>query len=232
MELKATKTNPPLGAMVVAHLANKNIQIKWDKSNEFNIGDGVVLRTGSSIARYLARTVPSLNLYGGDDIDLNTEIDHWLIFSMGPLLHHGVFKNALVYLDNILAPVTFLVGEHVTVADYVVFGTLFTSGHWRGFMQAGQEFKNIKRWYDFIRSLDEVQAVLKTLPKEVTEVKAVKYEDVKVKAEQKPAKLTKGENQVKQTKDEGKFVDLPGAELVPLSGVVVMLLLDEDMITH
>ena len=133
MELKASKSNAPLGAVILAQLANKDIKVKWDKSaTEMNIGEGVLLRTCSSIARYLAKTSSGLDkLYGGDDLELNTEIDHWLTFSLGPLANHTEFKNALNYLDGVLGPLTFLVGDSITIADYVVFGTLFASGFWQ-----------------------------------------------------------------------------------------------------
>lgn len=57
-----------------------------------------------------------------------------------------------------------------------------------------------------------MQAGLKCLPNDVV-IKPVKYEEPKIKSEPKAGKLTKGEHQVKQTKDEGKFIDLPGAEM-------------------
>ena len=85
-------------------------------------------------------------------------------------------------------------------------------------MQAGNEFPNIVRWYKFIMSRPDVNAAVNSLPKDVV-IKPAKLEAAKVKTEKKPAsapaasKMTKGENQPKQTKDEGKFVDLPGAEL-------------------
>ena len=118
----------------MAKLAKKDIKISWDKtSTEINIGEGVILRTCSSIARYLARTggADLLALYGGDNLEANTEIDHWLTFSLGPLGCHGEFKTALDYLDDVLGPITFLVGDSITIADYVVFGTLFASGFWQ-----------------------------------------------------------------------------------------------------
>ena len=213
MELKAAKSNVPLGAIIVAKLAQNDIKVTWDKVTEMNIGENVVLKTCPSIARYLARTNPGLNLYGGDNIDLNTEVDHWLTFSLGPLSCQGEFKNALTYFERVLAPLTFLVGDSVTIADYVVFGTLFGSGFWQGFMQSGKEFQNVTRWYKFIASRPEVESVIQSLPKD-TLVKAVKYEEVKKeKPDHKPQKLTKGQNAEKQTKDEGKFVDLPNAEM-------------------
>ena len=48
MELKASKTNPPLGAIILAQLAKKDIKISWGQANtEMNIGEGVILRTCS-----------------------------------------------------------------------------------------------------------------------------------------------------------------------------------------
>ena len=79
-------------------------------------------------------------------------------------------------------------------------------------MKDAKSFPNIIRWYKFIASLPEVESVLKDLPGDA-QVKPAKYEEVKVKTETREGKKTKGENQVKQTKDEGKFVDLPNAEM-------------------
>ena len=105
-----------------------------------------------------------------------------------------------------------MVGETISIADYVVFGTLYASGFWQGFLKEGKEFVNIRRWYKFIQSQKEVQEVIKTLPKEI-EAKPMKLEEKVALATRGPPKLTKGDHQVKQTKDEGKFVDLPGAEM-------------------
>ena len=130
MELKSSKNKPPIGAIIVAKLVNPNIIVKWEAETQMDIGDGVQLRTCPSIARYLARSKSHLNLYGGDNIEKNTEIDHWLTFTLGSLSNTADFKKALEYLESILAPVTFLVGDSISIADYVVFGTLYASGFW------------------------------------------------------------------------------------------------------
>jgi hypothetical protein len=57
MELVASKENPPLGAIIVAKLVNKNIQVKWDNATSMSIGDGVILTTGPSIARYFKKQI-------------------------------------------------------------------------------------------------------------------------------------------------------------------------------
>lgn len=80
--------------------------------------------------------------------------------------------------------------------------------YFQDFLKNSKEFVHLKRWYKFIQSQNEVQAAIKTLPKDL-EIKPVKYEEQKVNS-RGPAKRTKGDHQEKQTKDEGKFVELEG----------------------
>jgi hypothetical protein len=48
-------------------------------------------------------------------------VDHWLTFCLGPLACSGPeLQQAVTYIDSVLQPVTFLVGDAVTVADYEV----------------------------------------------------------------------------------------------------------------
>ena len=69
-------------------------------------------------------------------------------------------------------------------------------------MQSGSAPTNLLRWYEYVASLPEVAKVLKSLPAES------KAQPVSAAA---AAKSTNGP--AKQTKDEGKFVDLPNAEM-------------------
>ena len=64
---------------------------------------------------------------------------------------------------------------------------------------------NVLRWYEFVSSQPEVAKVLKTLP---AQAKAKP-----VLAVAQTGKSGSRNAQPKQTKDEGKFVDLPGAEM-------------------
>jgi glutathione S-transferase len=80
--------------------------------------------------RFFARSCPQLNLYGSD-AQSKTEVDHWLSFTVGPLASEAEFERSVAYLDSVLKPITVLVGEKLTIADYVVFGSLFTSGFWQ-----------------------------------------------------------------------------------------------------
>lgn len=53
------------------------------------------------------------------------QIDHWITFSIGPLSCNQDFQKAVLYLNKVLAPSTFLVGNSYTIADFAVFESLF-----------------------------------------------------------------------------------------------------------
>ena len=53
MQLNASKTQPPVGALITIEAVKDSfpVDIKWDKETSIDIGDGVTLTTNSSIAR-------------------------------------------------------------------------------------------------------------------------------------------------------------------------------------
>ncbi len=52
------------------------------------------------------------------------QVDHWLEFSSGRLNCQSEFVDAVEYLNQVLGPVTYLVGHAVTIADCAVWATL------------------------------------------------------------------------------------------------------------
>lgn len=57
---------------------------------------------------------------------LDIQVDHWLSFSIGPLSCSQEFQDSVLYLDNLLGPVTFLVANKLTIADLAVWTTLYS----------------------------------------------------------------------------------------------------------
>ncbi len=53
MLLKASKSDPPIGAIIVANAAKKHltVDVEWGGENALDVGDGVVLTTSASIIR-------------------------------------------------------------------------------------------------------------------------------------------------------------------------------------
>ena len=52
------------------------------------------------------------------------QVDHWLTFASGQLSCATEVNAALSYLDEVLGPVTYLVGSSLTLADFAVWDAL------------------------------------------------------------------------------------------------------------
>ena len=128
--LRASKSDPPVGAIIVNSAVKNNAKVEWGNVTSMDVGDGVVLSTGASIIRYLARSAPQCNLYGDGPLS-RTEVDHWLSFTMGQLACPVEFQEALKYLESSVKPKAYLVSGKLSAADYAVFGGLFASGQWQ-----------------------------------------------------------------------------------------------------
>uniref|UniRef100_A0A8B9JDW8 Bifunctional glutamate/proline--tRNA ligase n=1 Tax=Astyanax mexicanus TaxID=7994 RepID=A0A8B9JDW8_ASTMX len=138
----------------------------------------------NSITRYLARVAPSLGLYGSNMME-QTEVDHWLEFSARRLSGQTSLAPAFGELDAALALRTFLVGHGLTLADLCVWAAL--KGERAAQAKPGA-FPHVSRWYSFLSSQVPFSEVGSKWASKVT------------------ASQTK-------SKDVGKFVELPGAEM-------------------
>jgi len=195
-KLIASKSSPPLGALISTQAVSSKLKVEvtWGNETSLTLQSGALGATTSpGISRCLARLVTSL--YGSSILE-QTEVDHWLTFCLGPLSCAAELAKALSYLDSVLQPVSTLVGDIVTVADYEVFGTLASSPSWLWQLQENKIPVNLHRWYKMMSTRPEVKAALDSVPAQ-SRVKAEKPRD-----------------SIKEKKEEsagGKFVELPGA---------------------
>uniref|UniRef100_T1IPR4 Uncharacterized protein n=1 Tax=Strigamia maritima TaxID=126957 RepID=T1IPR4_STRMM len=192
LKVLLNQNNPPLGAIITAEYVKKLISVsfEWGTATALKVNDDIIFNTSNSICRYLARLAPELNLYGKTNLQ-KTEVDHWLTYSIGPMTNSNEFQCAVEYLDKMLTPVTYLVGDDLSLADVIIWSTLHMNGVWQSMMKNDKVPRNLLRWYKFISSQKTVQNAIKMLP-------AVQKNDSEVKI---------------KIKDEGKFVELPGAEM-------------------
>ncbi|EDW24465.1 GL24160 [Drosophila persimilis] len=204
IKLKANINNPPISGLATAHLisATVPVEIVWSKeetSLQFPDNRLLVCHSNNDVLRALARAAPDYKLYGETAIE-RTQIDHWLSFS---LTCEDDISWAMSFLDKSIAPVTYLVANKLTIADFALFNEM----HSRYEFLASQGIpQHVQRWYDLITAQPLIQKVLQSLPEEArSSAKRVKRSPNASK-EQTPAKG--GER-----KQEGKFVDLPGAEM-------------------
>nr|XP_036673239.1 bifunctional glutamate/proline--tRNA ligase [Drosophila suzukii] len=199
IKLKANLNNPPISGLATAHLINATVpvEIVWSKeetSLQFPDNRLLVCHSNNDVLRALARSAPDYKLYGETAIE-RTQIDHWLSFS---LTCEDDISWALSFLDKSIAPVTYLVANKLTIADFALFNEMHSRYE---FLSAKGIPQHVQRWYDLITAQPLIQKVLQSLP----EGAKVKRSPQSSK-EQTPAKT--GER-----KQEGKFVDLPGAEM-------------------
>lgn len=189
----ASAENPPICALITAEAVKSTIptKLEWGSKTAFEVSSDKVFSNDYTVSRYLARSAPTHTLYGATILE-RTEIDHWLTFSSGPLQCERDFQKAVLYLDNVLAPSTYLVGNKLSLADFAVWGVLHGNPQWKA---VEPRPVNVVRWYNFIESLECVSSVKKVLP------------------ETKAKKPGTAETALSGRKEEGKFVELPGAEM-------------------
>lgn len=185
--------------MATAHLIKEThpVDIIWgnESSLEFPDGKKLVCYSNNDILRALSRTAPQYNLYGETAIQ-RTQIDHWLSFS---LTCEDDISWAMEFLEKSIAPVTYLVANKLTIADFALYNEM----HSRYEVLQNKMTRNVQRWYNLISAQPLIQKVLSDLPKEAKD--ALKKTTV---GKQKSPETVPGER-----KQEGKFVDLPGAEM-------------------
>ncbi|XP_046400406.1 bifunctional glutamate/proline--tRNA ligase isoform X2 [Ischnura elegans] len=209
MKLVVNSKSLPLGGLITAEHVRKVVphQVEWGKTTSLVVEMGINFDSSPSISRYFASLAPSLELYG-QDVFKKVEVDHWLAFSQVNLACPSDFSEAVLYLDKALGPVTFLVGGKLTIADFGVWGTLYVSKLWRTLLQRGTAPTNVLRWFNYVSSLESVEAVVNALP---TSAKMPPREEGASEEKGRGACRRGAAQQV--SKEEGKFVDLPGAEM-------------------
>ncbi|TRY64194.1 hypothetical protein TCAL_10813 [Tigriopus californicus] len=229
MNLEASKKNPPFGAVLMAKVTGNGV--KWAEQTRMNVGQDIALNNSATIIRYLARSAGHLNLYGNDILS-RTKIDHWLSLTIGPLSNVKEFLGSINYIESVVEPTQYMVNNIKSAADYALFGSLFGSGFWQGMMANGTAPTKTKAWYEFMENQPEVKPVVMDFPKNLlptptdlpkpgprgNQRRRSSHKDTTPKGA-KPTAANAAKHQAddrakaKQTKDEGKFVELPGAEM-------------------
>ncbi|CAH3119198.1 unnamed protein product [Porites lobata] len=182
---------PPVTLLTVEHLKETYpLQLEWGDNTSLKINEDLTLTTDHSIARYIARCHPALGLYGRNPLQAS-EVDHWLEFSVNSLENAGNIDDALHRLNKSLAPVAFLAGHSVTLADFAVWGALKVSGNVEKLMKPGSSFEHVARWLTFCGAQPPFCNVSEKIPSQ-----------------------NSGNNSAQlgtKMKSEGKYVQLPGA---------------------
>lgn len=184
---------------------NYPVTVEWGTANAIYLSGDATQQPApfsgtNDILRTIARHAIKLQLYGSTELDA-TWVDHWLSFALG--FSVDLAAN-FQYLDKILAPLTFLVGHRLTIADLALFDIVQQFASVPEMPQ-----KNVKRWAENV--LVET-AVQQAIIKNKTSV-IIKPRPAKAPKTAKTAAATAAPKSGGERKQEGKFIDLPGAEM-------------------
>ncbi|XP_002434363.3 bifunctional glutamate/proline--tRNA ligase [Ixodes scapularis] len=199
LKLTCNVGEPPVGALLTAEHLKPGlcVNVDWATSTCLQVDGGKSFSSSPLISRYLARLCPDEQLYGSSALE-HTEVDHWIEFAVGRLSQSDELPRAVQSLDRALGSSSYLVGQRATIADFTVWGALFVSPAWQGLLSAKKAPQNVSRWYNLLLSQPKVESVLSALPPQTRR--------------ETPNQMSK-EAASKVSKEEGKFVDLPGAEV-------------------
>jgi bifunctional glutamyl/prolyl-tRNA synthetase len=219
MKLSCNKTNPLLGGVLAAEyvksLKNLALEIYWGDENLIdNCTKKIKCETNNDLLRAVARLLAENELYGNTPIE-KTEVDHWLTYSLSLKSEKSDFNSLLTFLDKSLDAVTYLACKHLTIADFAIFASLYSSKSWLDILTSRENseltqettakkkiFVNILRWYNFIKSNPIIAKTLDSLPNEV-----------KSALTPVSGRSSMEKSNVGNRAREGKFVELPGAEM-------------------
>ncbi|CAG9565341.1 unnamed protein product [Danaus chrysippus] len=198
MKVLCNKTNPPIGGLLAVEFyrsSAKNVDVVWGNESSVTIQNSskpVPYGTSNDLIRILEN---NFNKSVGplERVTMN----HWLSLS---LILNEEMPKSLEYLDKTLGPITYLHGETLSVSDLAVFSALYASPKYQELSKA-KEYNNIARWMKLIQAQEPVTKALKSIPADVLENLS------KISLRSTP------ENKETGMRQEGKFVELPHAEM-------------------
>lgn len=133
---------------------------------------------------------------GGADPLERTEVDSWLSFAIGHVTATTLSETTLNYLNSALALKTWLVANHLTIADIRVFSALY----YKRDAVSEDVYPNIVRWIKHMEAQPSFAKIAGLVSRETNNLP------------DNTTKVNKKECVVKR-KQEGNFIDLPGAEM-------------------
>uniref|UniRef100_A0A3F2YU35 Bifunctional glutamate/proline--tRNA ligase n=1 Tax=Anopheles christyi TaxID=43041 RepID=A0A3F2YU35_9DIPT len=197
-----SKSNAAVGGLIAAELLRSAypIEVRWGNETSISYSTRTLsCITNNDVLRALARVAPRLRLYGETPIE-RTQIDHWLTYTLSMEKDPS---DELKYLNKCLGPLTFLVANHLTIADLAVFNELYV--RFEQLKKIGIP-QHVQRWYNLILTQS---CTKEALGKHADELNTAASSSGKTK-EPSPDKSVEGGG---SKREQGKFVDLPGAEM-------------------
>lgn len=182
--------------------ATNPIAVEWGTETAITFGDEKIPKffynSENDILRFISRVATQHHLYGDSPVE-QTKIDQWLTFS---LTITSDLNNALAYLEKCLGALTYFVANRLTIADLAIYSQL--TRNLTNVKKIGIP-AHVQRWYSLIENQACVKQALNALP---DEAKQALSKGPSANATESPSRTFGTER-----KQEGKFVELPGAEM-------------------
>ncbi|XP_045484689.1 bifunctional glutamate/proline--tRNA ligase isoform X2 [Pieris rapae] len=201
MKVVCSKTNPPLGGLLAVELYRSSagdVEIVWGAESTITLPKStkaLSYGTSNDLIRILEnsfnKSVGTLQ---------RVTMNHWLSFSL--ILEEDI-QESLCYLDKILGPLTYLVGESLSVSDLAVFSVLYASNNFKEITKKNPP-NNIIRWMKLIQAQKPVEKALKEIPSDILQ------NITKASSRRSPPSSKESSSGRQQ---EGKFIELPHAEM-------------------
>lgn len=195
--------------MAAIELVKENYPVSVDWAQETAItfhanGTKFVCNSDNDVLRAIARCAIKHQLYGTLPIE-QSQIDHWLTFSL--TIGNNIL-SALNYLQKCLSPLTYLVANRLTIADLAVYAELYRN--YEVALKTGLP-SNVQRWYSLISGQACVEQTINALSDELK--KALTTRTTKGASANNSSPSRAPGSSLADRKQEGKFVELPGAEI-------------------
>ncbi|KAI9269578.1 tRNA synthetases class I, catalytic domain-containing protein [Helicostylum pulchrum] len=131
--------------------------------------NGETYESNNAIARLIARLNPESGLYNPEDPISSTLIDQWLDFAESKLSSTDFKALDATYkeLNKYLTLRSYIVGYQVTIADFVIWGTLRASPVFARIVKTKPETLGnyLVRWFEYITSLSSSEYALTAVQK-------------------------------------------------------------------
>uniref|UniRef100_A0A904A5I6 Bifunctional glutamate/proline--tRNA ligase n=1 Tax=Anopheles quadriannulatus TaxID=34691 RepID=A0A904A5I6_ANOQN len=200
-----SKSNTAVGGLIAAELLRPAypIEVRWGNETSISYATRTLACiTNNDVLRALARVAPGLRLYGETPIE-RTQIDHWLTYTLSMEKDPS---DELKYLNKCLGPLTYLVANHLTIADLAVFNELYV--RYEQLKKIGIP-QHVQRWYNLMLAQP---CTKEALGKHADELRSAVAAACSGKAKE-PSPDKGAADGGSGKREQGKFVDLPGAEM-------------------
>ncbi|KAI8080562.1 tRNA synthetases class I, catalytic domain-containing protein [Thamnidium elegans] len=131
--------------------------------------NGETYESNNAIARLIARLNPESGLYNPEDPISSTLIDQWLDFAESKLSSTDFKALDATYkeLNKYLTLRSYIVGYQVTIADFIIWGTLRASPVFARIVKTKPETLGtyLVRWFEYITSLSSSEYALTAVQK-------------------------------------------------------------------